>query len=140
MNDREQVEHTADRIRDELLLTLEELERRKERALDVRFQFSRHRELFIGAALAAFVLAGLGVGIATWRLRHRARIRARKRLRALRRIWRHPERLATSNEQRSLAVEMGRRLIIIFGTALATTLAKDSVRTLLPRRSASVEG
>ena len=38
MGDREQVEKTADRLRDELMLTLEELDRRRERAMDVKYQ------------------------------------------------------------------------------------------------------
>jgi hypothetical protein len=134
LNDREQVERTADRIRDELLLTLEELERRRERVLDVRFQASKHQDLLVGAAITAAVLTGVGVGIAIWRARHREQILARHRLRALKRAWEHPDRLASSSEQRPMAVEMGRKLIMIFATALATNIAKNSVQTLVPQR------
>ena len=79
LNDREQVERTADRIRDELRLTLEELERRRERVLDVRYQASRHQDLIVGAAITAAVLTGIGVGVAIWRARHREQILARHR-------------------------------------------------------------
>ncbi len=131
---REQVERTADRIRDELLLTLEELERRRERALDVRYHALRHRDLLVGAAAAALVLAGTGVGLAAWRRYHREHILAKKRRRALRRAWAHPDRVASRAEQRPLAVELGRKLVLIFAAALASAVAKNSAAVLVPRR------
>ncbi|MFL5350098.1 MAG: hypothetical protein ACJ8AT_35420 [Hyalangium sp.] len=133
-DDREQVERTADRIRDELLLTLEELDRRRHRTLDVHYQAARHRDLIVGAAITAAVLTGVGVGIAMWRARHREQILARHRLRALKRAWEHPDRLASSAEERPLGVQMGRKLVMIFVTALATNIAKNSVQTLVPQR------
>jgi hypothetical protein len=137
--DRAQVERTADRIRDELLLTLEELERRKDRALNVRLQAASHLELILGAAIAAVVLTGAGVGVAWWRSRHRDTLLAKQRLKAVRRAWAHPNRVASSSSEQPLAVELGRKLILIFGTALATNIAKNSVQTLVPRRSATVK-
>jgi hypothetical protein len=134
LNDREQVERTADRIRDELLLTLEELERRRERVLDVRYQASRHQDLIRGAAITAVVLTGIGLGVAIWRSRHREQILARHRLKAVQRAWQHPDRVASSAEQRPLPVELGRKLIIIFASALATNIAKNSVQSLVPRQ------
>lgn len=134
LNDREQVERTADRIRDELLLTLEELERRRERVLDVRYQASRHQDLIVGAAVTAAVLTGIGVGVAIWRARHREQILARHRLKALQRAWQHPDRVASSAEERPLPVELGRKLILIFATALATNIARNSVQSLVPRQ------
>ena len=38
MTDREQTEKAADRIREEFLLTLQELDRRRDHAFDVRYQ------------------------------------------------------------------------------------------------------
>jgi hypothetical protein len=131
---REQVEKTADRIRDELMLTLEELDRRRERVMDVRYQATRHRELIMGAAIAALVVTGVGVGMAVWRSRYRQHHLAQRRFKAVRRAWNHPERLATRAEQRPFAVEMGRKLIMIFGTALATSIAKSSMQSLNPRQ------
>jgi hypothetical protein len=139
LGDREQVERTADRIRGELLLTLEELDRRKDRALDVRLQLSQHRGLILGTALAAAALVGVGMGFAVWRSRHRESILARRRMTALKRAWHHPGRVASAAEQRPLAVELGRKLILIFGTALATSIAKSSVQTLVPRRAEPME-
>jgi hypothetical protein len=136
LSDREQVERTADRIRDELLLTLEELDRRRDRMLDIRYQAMRHRDFLVGAAITAAVLTGVGLGVAMWRARHRQQILARHRMRAVKRAWQHPDRVASSAEQRPLPVELGRKLVIIFASALATRIAKNSVQTLVPQRRA----
>ncbi|MDC0712761.1 hypothetical protein POL68_30145 [Stigmatella sp. ncwal1] len=132
---REQVEHTADRIRDELLLTLGELERRRERVMDVRYQASQHQGFLIGVGVAAVTLVGLGVGIGVWRARHRDQLLAKKRRLAVQRAWQNPDRLATRAEHSPLSVEMGRKLVLIFGTALATAVAKNAVQGLVPQRS-----
>lgn len=135
MDERTQVEHTADRIRDELLLTLEELDRRRARAMDVRYQLSSHRDLLMMAGGAALMLAGVGLGVSIWRARHRQELLAKKRRKAFERAWQNPDRVASSAEQRPLSVELGRKLVLIFGTALATSIAKNSVATLVPQRS-----
>jgi hypothetical protein len=134
---REQVERAADRIRDELLMTLEELDRRRERALDVRYQASQHRELLMSAAIAAAVLTGVGIGVAIWRVRHREQILVKKRRLAFRRAWRHPERIASSAKDRPLSVELGRKLILIFGSTLASAVARSAIQELVPQRRTS---
>lgn len=136
LGDREQVERTADRIRDELLLTLEELDRRRDRVLDFRYQALRHRDFLVGAAITAAVLTGVGLGVVLWRARHRQQILVRHRMKAVKRAWQHPDRLASSAEQRPLPVELGRKLVIIFVSALATRIAKNSVQTLVPQQRA----
>lgn len=138
LGDREQVERTADRIRDELLLTLEELDRRRHQVLDLRYQATRHRELLMGVAVTAAALTAMTVGVVLWRARHREQILARHRFKALKRAWEHPNRLASSAEERPLPVELGRKLVIIFATALATNIAKNSARSLVPSRSKPV--
>lgn len=135
MTEREQVERTADRIRDELMLTLEELDRRRHAAFDVRHQLEDHRELLIRAGLAAAGVAAVWTGFALYRARHRDRYLAKKRRDALRRAWKHPDRIASQAEVAPLPVELGRKLVLIFGTALATSLAKRSVETLVPPRT-----
>jgi len=135
-NARAQVEKTADRIRDELMLTLEELDRRRDRVTSVSYQVSRHHDLIVGAAIAALVVTGVGVGIAAWRASYRRHHMAQRRMTAVKRAWNHPDRLATRAEQRPFAVEMGKKLIMIFGTALATNIAKSSVQGLVPQRNA----
>jgi hypothetical protein len=136
LSDREQVERTADRIRDELLLTLEELDRRRDRIMDVRYQAEKHRDLLVGIAITAAVLTGVGLGVMVWRARHRQEILARHRVKAVRRAWAHPDRVASSADQKPLPVELGRKLILIFATTLATRIAKNSVHMLVPQKGA----
>ncbi len=136
MGDRKQVEETADRIRDELLLTLAELDRRRERALDVRYHARQHRTGLMVASAAALTLVGLGVGYAVYRARHREEILRRKRRKALARAWEHPDRVASSAEARPLGAELGRKLVLIFAGTLASAVARNAVVTLVPGRRA----
>ncbi|GMT97919.1 hypothetical protein KH5H1_20380 [Corallococcus caeni] len=135
MGDREQVEHTADRIRDELLLTLEELDRRRTRATDVRYHVNQHKDLLVTVGAAALVAVGLGVGIAIYRARHHDERVRRQRRKALERAWAHPDRVATSIEDKPLGAELGRKVVMIFATSLATAVARNSIQTLVPSRT-----
>ncbi|MFB1483159.1 hypothetical protein [Corallococcus sp. RDP092CA] len=135
MGDREQVEQTADRIRDELLLTLEELDRRRARATDVRYHVRQHRDLLVTVGAAALVAVGLGVGFAIYRARHHDERVRRQRRKALERAWAHPDRVATSIEDKPLGAELGRKLVMIFATSLATAVARNSIQTLVPSRA-----
>ncbi|WP_426735174.1 hypothetical protein [Myxococcus faecalis] len=134
MDDRKQVEQTADRIRDELLLTLEELDRRRGRMLDVRYQVRQHSSALVAAGAVAMVLVGSGVGLAIYRARRRDEILRKKRRKALQRAWENPDQVASSSKERPIGVELGRKLVLIFATALATAVAKNSVQTLVPAR------
>lgn len=132
MTDREQTEKAADRIREEFLLTLQELDRRRDHAFDVRYQVGQHRDALFIAGSAVALLALSGVGVALYNRRHRQERLFKKRLEGIRRAWSHPERLATSREEKPLALELGTKLVVIFGTALATSLARRSVSSLVP--------
>lgn len=136
MSEREQVERTADRLRDELLLTLEELDRRRERAFDVKFQarqvLERNRETLLALGGTAVALAVVGLGYSWWHERRQSRVVWERRGEALRRAWTHPDQVASASKQRPFALELGRKLVLIFGTALATALAKNAVETLVP--------
>lgn len=135
MDDRKQVEQTADRIRDELLLTLEELDRRRERALSIRYQAEQHRDLLIGVGAVAMVVAGAGIGYAIYRSRHREEQLRRERRQALKRAWEHPDQVAARRvKEPPLTAELGRKLVVIFVSALAARVAQNSVRTLVPAR------
>ncbi|PTL83136.1 hypothetical protein [Vitiosangium sp. GDMCC 1.1324] len=143
MSDREQVEKTADRLRDELLLTLEELERRRERAMDVRYQFrhalGKNRDVILKAGGVALALALVGMGYSWWRERHREELLWKHRAQALRRAWVHPDRLASHAEERPVAIELGRKLVLIFVTTLASAMAKSAVQSLVPSSSETPE-
>jgi hypothetical protein len=43
--------------------------------------------------------------------------------------------VAYAAKQRPLGVELGRKLVLIFATSLATRIAQNSARTLVPARS-----
>ncbi|MBZ4372223.1 hypothetical protein [Corallococcus sp. AS-1-6] len=135
MGDREQVEQTADRIRDELLLTLEELDRRRTRATDVRYHVNQNKDLLMTVGAAALVVVGLGVGLAIYRARHHDERVRRQRRKALERAWAHPDRVATSIEDKPLGAELGRKVVMIFATSLATAVARNSIQTLVPSRT-----
>ncbi|MCP3139865.1 hypothetical protein [Pyxidicoccus xibeiensis] len=132
MDDRKQVEQTADRIRDELMLTLEELERRRERLLSVRYQAHQHREGLLAIGAVAMVAVGAGIAYGIYRSRHHDEVLRRKRRQALKRAWEHPDSVAYSAKERPLGVELGRKLVLIFATTMATRIAQNSVKALVP--------
>jgi hypothetical protein len=136
MSDREKVEKTADRLRDELLLTLEELDRRRERALDVRYQLrhavEQNRDLLVKVGGVALGLLVVGMGVSWWRQRHREELLWKHRRQALKRAWEHPDRVASRAEEPPLGFELGRKLVLIFATTLASAMAKNAVKTLVP--------
>lgn len=135
-SDREQVEQAADRLRDELLLTIEELERRRERAMDVRYQLrhalEQNRDLLRQVGGVALGLLVVGVGYSWWRARHREELLWKHRARAVRRAWEHPDRVASHARASPLGVELGRKLVLIFVSTLASALAKNAVQSLVP--------
>lgn len=136
MGDREQVEKTADRLRDELLLTLEELDRRRERALDVKYQVrqavEKNRGVLLQAGGVALALAVVGMGVSWWRARHREELLWKHRAQAVRRAWEHPDRVASHAEERPMGLELGRKLVLIFASTLASAMAKRAVQSLVP--------
>ena len=76
----EQAGQAADRIREELLRTLEELERRSQRAMDWRTQLRQHRAIALGAAGALVLGVGANIALAVWaNRRHARRLPSRRR-------------------------------------------------------------
>src|SRR5262249_31736491 len=103
----EDFERAADHLRDELVRTLEELERRRGRARALGYLLRKPRR---PALLAGSVLLGAASavgGLVAWRTRYRRRHAARLRWRGLRRAWLHPERVATRAREKPLGVELG---------------------------------
>jgi drug/metabolite transporter (DMT)-like permease len=90
-----QVARTADRLRDEFLVTLRELDRRAHRAMDVRGLLRDNRRVVIaaGAGLAAVVVVIIGTSVALSHSRH-SRL-PELRMHALRRAWDRPDRIAS---------------------------------------------
>jgi hypothetical protein len=130
-----QVAKTADRLRDEFLVTLRELDRRRQRAMDVRGLMRENRRVLIaaGAGLAAAVVVIIGTSVALSRSRE-SRI-GERRLRGLVRAWENPDRIATRarNLPRPLGVLLG--LVKVAAIAGGAQLLRRTVRRALPAGS-----
>jgi hypothetical protein len=126
-----QVVQTADRLRDGLLVTLRELDRRAHRAFDVRTLLRENRRVVIaaGAGLVAVVVVIIGASAAVSRSRD-SRANARRR-QGLRRAWDHPERLAPRSSVPPVAGTMV-SLLAIVGLAAGARLLRRRVQRALP--------
>jgi hypothetical protein len=127
-----QIEAAADRIRDDLLVTLRELDRRRARATDVRLQLHQHADLVVGVAAGAAVLVGAVVTAAVLRRRNQRRHFLQRRVGAFRRAWEHPERIATRAEEYPAPLHVARKvglaILVAFGTRLAQQAAQQVVQ------------
>jgi hypothetical protein len=114
---RNELEVRADLMRARLIRTIDALDRRRREFFDVKLQFRRHA----GDVLVAFggVLFGAGSTAAVIFYRHRRhekRLR-RERMRALTRLWRHPDRIAV----RTGALGHAARMVLVALVTMATT-------------------
>jgi len=123
---REQAERTADRVRAELLSTLQELDRRRHRALDLRYQIEKHFSLVVAIAAGAGLVAAGALLLAVMRARLRRENLIGERIRGFIRAWDNPERIANSDPVAA------RRMAIALAVTLATQLAKRGAQRLLP--------
>jgi len=130
-----QVEKTADRLRDEFLITLRELDRRRHRAMDVRGLLRDNRRVVMaaGAGLAAAVIVIVGASVALSRSR-RARLPSR-RMEGLRRAWQNPDRLATraADAPRPLGILLN--LLKVAVVAGGSQLIRRTLQRALPASS-----
>lgn len=134
-----QIEAAADRYRAELLATLEELDRRRAQATNLKAQVRAHQTGFLIAAGASALFVGGLVGANVLRRRyHNARLR-RARLRGFVRAWEHPERVASQAGYRPLPMELLRKFALVFGTVLVTTYAKRSAQLVINTRKTGEE-
>lgn len=127
----EQTEKAADRIRSELLSTLEELELRRGRATDWRYQAAQHKGTLLLSAGVLLLSLGFGASLSRARARRRSSGLFRQRVRALVQAWRDP-RLLAAPPPRSLPREIALRAACSFSSALAGRLARRAADRLLP--------
>ena len=124
--ERDEYGAAADRVRDELLRTLRELDRRKEQWLGYKDQVIHNRSLWIAVGVIGGIAAAaalLGSVLARKRRERKVWIYRRD---ALVRAWRHPRRVATQREQRPALAELGMKVAMTFALAMAKRLASRS--------------
>lgn len=132
----EQAEKVADRVREDLLLSVRELDRRRKDALDVRKQVAKHPWVVVGVSVGLLLAVGGGLGLAWYQReairRRRLRNRRIERFRALGRLWKHPDRIANLAPRRPLPAEVGGKAASALAGALASQLGRQLVSRLAP--------
>lgn len=131
LSPREEVERTADRIRDDLLLTLQELDKRRGRALDLRYQLRQHATEAKVAGGGLLLAVGAGVALVWWGVQRKKKRLPLRRWQSLQRAWSHPDQVASKSKERPFLNQIGQKVAIIVVTAFATTLARRSANALL---------
>jgi hypothetical protein len=116
--DREHLEHEADLVRARLLGTIGELDRRRHELLNLKLQLRRHAGDLVSVFGGLLVGAGTTAAVLVIRERRREQRLRKERLRAVARLWEHPERIAA----RRSAVGTALRMVLVALTAMATTM------------------
>ena len=132
----DQTEKAADRIRSELLLTLEEIDRRRQRATDLRALARDHVPGLVALGAALGVLAAAMAVVVRVRAHSRRTIAFRDRARALMRAWEHPNRVASNARYRPVAAELVRKALMAAATvAIQRAVAEAGRRVATPAPS-----
>jgi len=126
-----QITQTADRLRDAFLVTLRELDRRRQRAMDIRGLLRENRRVLVaaGAGVAALIVVVIGASVALSRSRD-SRLPER-RLHALRRARENPDRIATRAGDRPRPVGVLLSLVKLAAVAAGTQLIRRAVQRAL---------
>jgi hypothetical protein len=127
---RDELTREANDVRSKLLRTVEQLDRRRQDAFDVRLQLQRHlRQLSIFAGMLLLVTAGT-VTLVVHRTVNANQRRRRNRWRLAKRLWRHPERTIRA-ERRSFFGELARSILLAVASTAVTLPARRAVALLL---------
>lgn len=127
----EQAEKAADRIRDELFRTVDEIDRRRIEAMNWRHLLRAAAPVLAvgGAAVVAIVVTRILLSRRELqRGRDRERLR-RERLRTVRRAWEHPQRIAS--ERPSRTAELGGKLLTTVANAVVGQAARRAAKKLV---------
>jgi hypothetical protein len=127
---REHLEREADLVRARLLGTIGELDRRRHELLDLKLQIRRHAGDLL--SIVGGLLMGIGSTAAVLVLReHRRERRVRQeRIRAVARLWRHPERIASKKSALGAALRMA---LVAFAAVATTTIGTRQIERLRRR-------
>lgn len=123
------LEQRADLLRERLVRTLDELERRRHAVTSVKAQARRHPAALVAAGAAVLLTLGGGIALGVLRARTRRERLRRERIAAIRRLWRQPERLA--QPEGGVLARIGRRILISAGTAAGLWLLRRAARYFL---------
>jgi hypothetical protein len=125
----DELEREVDRIRSNIAELIRELNHRRHEALDLRLQLREHagRVLLVGAVVVATIAGGIALVLARLRRRRSIRLRVGQLRGALRRIAKHPERLAEGGPS------VSRRVAAAGGSAIASVLGKRLAQRLVSR-------
>lgn len=131
-DNRDRLEADADALLSRLARTLESLDRRRHDAFNPKVQIVRHPliSVLIGGSLVA--LAGGASLLGVYLIRHHRQRLPIDRLRALKRAWFNPERVAHPTH-RPIAKELARGVVISVGTYLVSKLAEQALVKLFPK-------
>jgi hypothetical protein len=125
----DELEREVDRIRGNIADLIRELNHRRHEALDLRLQFREHagRMLLVGAVVVATIAGGIALVLSRLRRRRSIRLRVGQLRGALRRIAKHPERLAETGPSvsRKVAAAGGSAIASVLGKRLAKRLVSD---------------
>ncbi|MBI2390553.1 MAG: hypothetical protein HYV09_13265 [Deltaproteobacteria bacterium] len=135
---RELLERSANRTRERLVDTLAALDHRRHEVTDhptdlVKYELHEHATAV--AIAASSIILGIGgvIGLSVYRLATRDRRRSEERWDALRRVWKHPERIARRNPPKgSLASDLGRKVLMSALTYVAIEMTKRTLQRVLP--------
>jgi hypothetical protein len=129
---RDELAREANQARTKLLRTVEQLDRRRHDALELRVQVQRHvRQLAVagGAILlgtcAAMVLLAHRISTATER-------RRRNRWKLAKGVWQHPERALRAGRRTSFLGALLRPILLTLANALVIFSARRFISRLLP--------
>jgi hypothetical protein len=90
---RDDLANEANVIRGRLMHTIEQLDRRRHEAFDLRLQLRRHMAQIGLIGALAIIATGIAVGVVVDRIRTAADRRRQARRRLLMTVWRHPDRV-----------------------------------------------
>jgi hypothetical protein len=116
-------------LRDEIGELVNELDRRRRDAFDVRLQMKRHPVATYAGVVAVAAILGGSVALLVYngRRKERASYKAKQLKVAVRRMVEHPERVARGE------APPGEKILAAVGTALATLLVKRAFDKAVPR-------
>jgi hypothetical protein len=127
---RDELAREANQVRTKLLRTVEELDRRRHEALDIRAQLHMHvRQLLLFGGVLVVATAG-AVALVVQRISTSGQRRRRDRWRLAKRVWHHPER-TLRGERRSFFGELARSILLAIASAAVTLPVKRAVMHFL---------